>query len=854
MVFKKFLYIIIWIVFCFGFSTKAQIIIKKDTFTTALVKNTLIGNGIAISSLSITGNLNSIGYFDASNTNLGIDKGIIISTGDILNALGPNDNTRAGNSNNLGGFPILKSLSNDTLYDASAITIRFFPASDTTTFRFVFASEEYPESVGSKFNDVFGFFVSGQGYIGYENIAVIPGTVTPISINSVNQIVNSNYYRTNTGNDFQFDGYTVPIEIKIKTIPCNAYTLIMAISDVKDFLFDSGIFLEENSLKSQMDGSAYLKLSNYDPNKTIAIEGCDSAVLTIDRSGNIDQPADFEITYEGNAENGIDFIAPTTIHFNAFEKLKKVTIQILEDGVKDSIEYFYAKTIFSNICNKALLVDSIYISDYKPVVMKKISYFECDGDSSKRIIQMEGGSGNTVFTWVLETGDTVGSRSISEWLRLDTPTRVFISCLDLCNNNLVIDTFLLNPSKPGVLIGNIIKDTVDLCFMDKVQFQITSNIPNAKYKWSPKAYFDNDSIENPIFTAYSKFDIAINCRLLNEDYCVNNYTVLMRVNNMFVTEDENTICIGDSVSFKATGGSTYEWFPKTNITNPFSATPTFYPDTTKKYFVEITDENGCSSIDSIKIIVNHPPEFIHDTTTYYTCAEDRTTIQIESNCNNCTGYIWSPANSINNPFDAKPLATPYETTTYYVKMFNGTCFDFDSVQVKVIPNGNANINILVDSCSKTIFLENNSTGIYKDSINFGDDFIFKEFQSTHQYQGNGPFQLTYKVNPNTPCESIKTATIQFNDIDINERFIPNVISPDGDGKNDLFKIVGGNTFCNVNAIYIYNRWGTLLFTSENTDLHEWDAKVNGETVPAGTYFYVVKGNGFNENGSLTVIY
>jgi hypothetical protein len=62
-------------------------------------------------------------------------------------------------------------------------------------FEYVFGSEEYCEDVGSEYNDVFGFFISGPGINGVKNLAVLPGGTTPISVNSINHDVNTQYYR-----------------------------------------------------------------------------------------------------------------------------------------------------------------------------------------------------------------------------------------------------------------------------------------------------------------------------------------------------------------------------------------------------------------------------------------------------------------------------------------------------------------------------------------------------------------------------------------------------------------------------------------------------------------------------------
>jgi len=131
----------------------------------------------------------------------------------------------------------------------------FIPSSDSVEFRYVFASEEYPEFVNASFNDVFGFFISGQNPTGgaYSNlnIARIPGTNLPISIDNVNSTSHSQFYINNSGNSrIVFDGMTFVLTAKALVVPCQTYHIKIAIGDVMDGIYDSGVFLEASSFTS----------------------------------------------------------------------------------------------------------------------------------------------------------------------------------------------------------------------------------------------------------------------------------------------------------------------------------------------------------------------------------------------------------------------------------------------------------------------------------------------------------------------------------------------------------------------------------------------------------------------------
>ena len=160
-------------------------------------------------------------------------------------------------------------LTTNTIDNKTIIEFDFIPNGNNLQFKFVFASEEYPEFVNSSFNDVFGFFLSGQGITGpylsgtAANIAVIPGS-TPsaaISINNLNNGTANNgpceycnfYVNNGTGNPvvlnstIQYDGFTSVIGA-VSNVQCGlTYHIKLAIANVGDNGWDSAVFLEAGS-------------------------------------------------------------------------------------------------------------------------------------------------------------------------------------------------------------------------------------------------------------------------------------------------------------------------------------------------------------------------------------------------------------------------------------------------------------------------------------------------------------------------------------------------------------------------------------------------------------------------------
>jgi len=121
---------------------------------------------------------------------------------------------------------------------------------------FVFASEEYLEFVGSAFNDVFGFFISGPGFAGLQNLAVLDSVIyasggvsynAPISVNTVNDLTYSEYFVYNCWDIVEYDGYTLPFQLLHVITPGQSYHFKIAIADAGDGIYDAAVFLKAGS-------------------------------------------------------------------------------------------------------------------------------------------------------------------------------------------------------------------------------------------------------------------------------------------------------------------------------------------------------------------------------------------------------------------------------------------------------------------------------------------------------------------------------------------------------------------------------------------------------------------------------
>jgi hypothetical protein len=226
-----------------------------NTLTPLQLAQMLAGAGIVVSNVTYTGaNVAGGSFTGGLPDGLGIGSGVILSSGNIANAAGPNLDDGISTENGTPGDADLDIIvgAGHSTFDAAVLEFDFVPATGTVSFQYVFGSDEYNEFVG-QFNDAFAFYIDGQ------NVALIPGTSTPVSINTVNLGANPSFFRNNDPSDLgiptpfgtQFDGFTTVLTATLNLTAGVTHHLKLAIADTDDEALDSAVFLQAASLVGQ---------------------------------------------------------------------------------------------------------------------------------------------------------------------------------------------------------------------------------------------------------------------------------------------------------------------------------------------------------------------------------------------------------------------------------------------------------------------------------------------------------------------------------------------------------------------------------------------------------------------------
>lgn len=744
----------------------------------SLVQNVLLGTGVTVSNVIYNGSPTAIGSFTANGTNLGIDQGIVMTTGTVFNngngPQGPNNQPGCGIDNNVGGSALLSNIIGGTqTYNASILEFDFVPFSDTVRFKYVFGSDEYPEFAppnNSGYNDVFGFFISGPGITGIQNIARLPNNGSVVSINNVNAITNSQYFNFNgdgnsapyNSNPFyiQYDGFTDVLEA-VSRVQCGqTYHLIIAVADVGDGQWDSGIFLEANSLTSITPVTIASQISEQlFTNPNWMAEGCVSATVELTRNSNLNTSLTIPILVTGSATTGIDYTGvPSSVTFAPGQSNLSFTVNSLTDLLSEGLENIQITFQLQDPCgNPTPQMVELFIQDVQPLLVNLNNpTVECPGDDIQVTATVSGGLPPYSYSW------SDGSTGTSIMVSPNSTGTYWVEVSASCTNSPASDTVLVTVPTYAPLEVDLGADITEIC------------------------PYLNDTLTAVISGGSG------------------NYTIQWRQNNQLIFgANSNELPINPSVS--------------------------------TTYIISVSDNCGSTVLDTLIYTITSPPLLVTTTPNPEICPGDSIFISAQA-----TGgfgnysYHWLHNGATTSGIWVKP-----STTSTFVVEVSDDCQTFTTqgfAQVVVVrPNADFIVQTDQPTENLAVSFQNTTTNGYTYQWYFGDGGFSSQIHPTNVYETPGVYYVTLIATDAKGCVDSITKPIL-----IKEEFyiyIPNTFIPDGDRINNVF--VGSFIGVKWIELEIYNRWGEKIYETKEISF-EWDGTFKGRVVPDGTYTWLLK--------------
>ncbi|WP_159447481.1 T9SS type B sorting domain-containing protein [Moheibacter sediminis] len=360
----------------------------------------------------------SWGYFERGNSDFPFEKGIVLTSGFAIDAIGPSEQETLSKGNRTWlGDADAEALAGVITYNSTVFEFDFVPQGNTISFNYIFASEEYPEWACSQYNDVFGFIISGPGIVNDpglsgKNIALLPNG-NPVTINNVNdqECGDDTYY---VGGDFQdigYDGRTTPLTAFAEVIPGQTYHIRLLVSDSGDERYDSAVFLEAGSFNLGLNivdeqgidvgenkyicgvDSYTLYIDSDNPSLQLqwykdgnSIPGANSNLLTVSESGFYSINA---ISETCSQEDGV------TVLFDAFEINAGEDFSLCSGEAWINLEYdILGEMTFQWQLNGEIITeatsDSLLISQHGTYVVTAYSSLGCIGTDSVMVSEGNG--------------------------------------------------------------------------------------------------------------------------------------------------------------------------------------------------------------------------------------------------------------------------------------------------------------------------------------------------------------------------------------------------------------------------------------------------------------------------------
>lgn len=695
--------------------------------TIAQLQQKLQGNGITITGLTLTCPTDAYALYSGGTGDLAaLPSGILLTTGTATNVQGPNIND-LDQDNGAPGSTLGDNLASSAFgtFDACYLQFQITPSCNTLSINYVFASEEYPEYSVGTINDVFGFVIDGPNPAGgnyvQKNIATLPGTTTPVSIQNVNNgitntgpCVNCAYYNGNpTG--MAYDGCTTVMTASTAVTPCATYTMTIGVWDDSDGIIDSGVFLDVNGLSCV--GSPTLTTVVTPSNI------CAPQTITLTASGGI---AGGTYTWSAPASGGLVTTVGPTVTANP------------TGATTYTLSYSDANT-----CPGMPLTELAILTYSAPPAFsasQSPAGSLCTGQSAT--LTANGGSGT--YSWTPSTGLSTTTSSVTVATPSTTTTYTVTRSIGSCSSFTTI-TVTVGPP-PSITVT---PTSTTVCSGRTVNISTNGAGP---YVWTASSGSNPPatatvSVSPSTTTTYTVVSGVGSCTA----QAVSTVSVVPNV-TVTITPPSTVVCSGATFPMSASGATNYTWTPFTGLNAYTGANVIASPTVTTIY--TITATNGtCTNSTTATVSVATVSTSVSASATNYCTANPPITLTASG----ASTYSWAPSTGLSATTGATVSASPSVTTTYSVTGSSGPC----SLTRTITINASVSPTITITPPSTVICNGSSSALLASGASNYSWTPIYGLTAYTGpNVTANPTITTTYTiVGVNGACTNSTTATV-----------------------------------------------------------------------------------------------
>ncbi|QNA43004.1 PKD domain-containing protein [Lacibacter sediminis] len=422
----------------------------------------------------------------------------------------------------------------------------------------------------------------------------------------------------------------------------------------------------------------------------------------------------------------------------------------------------------------------------------------------------------------------------------------------------VTETVVVKESSKGTITA-----PSAICAGETATFTSAATITNGvQWSWDFKngqtATTQNPSAQT--YTTAGSYPITL---VVNNQGCLDTAMHILTVNTLPVVQLSPTqpkVCLGSSIQLTAAGGTAYQWSLAAGLSDPVSASPFASPSVSTTYRVLVTNQYGCKKTDSVTVRVVQPIS-ITGNNNYSICEGESAQLIVTG----ASSYKWiNNTQGLGSTSSGSATASPTSTTTYTVVGYDAeNCFT-DTLDINVVVHPRPTVNAGPDVQS----LPGNSVQLNATGSNNISTWMWRPPDFLSCVQCPSPVSstnrtITYIVEAKTDknCSASDSVTVEIL-CNGSQIFIPNSFTPNGDGKNDYFSVLGNGASL-IKLFVIYDRWGNKVFERKNVSVDDpaakWDGNYKGYPAPIGSFTYSIQltcdatGESFVRSGTVIII-
>ena len=261
-------------------------------------------------------------------------------------------------------------------------------------------------------------------------------------------------------------------------------------------------------------------------------------------------------------------------------------------------------------------------------------------------------------------------------------------------------------------------------------------------------------------------------------------------------------------------------------------------------------DSGCS--DTSTIAVSLPP--LPRANFSYSVPQCDSVATFMDGSLNATGWRWDFGDA-STSIDQSPVHV-YELSGHLpvalIAESASGCVDTSRQNIFFISRKKASFDFFMDTCSGILQIRNGARHAYSYLWNFDDGDTSTQINPVHRFVADGEHKIILTVNPETMCNDSTSRLAEYKTPLGEILYAPNSFTPNGDGVNDHFRISIYRP-CNVCSMTVFNRWGQLVYQTEDAYETDWDGTCQGDPAPEGVYVYLLKGDGQVRRGAIYLV-